>query len=281
MTNKLLPQTIQIYLPDGSPRSVKIAEITSRTVQVISFPRSKIDFINSREELSNVGIYFLVGSDEETSKSIVYIGEAEDCKTRIKQHNKSKDFWTKGLVVVSKTKFFTKSHIKYLEWLSYDHAHKADRFIIENTTIPSKPFIPEHIESDLYDNFETIKILVSSLGFAIFDELEIKDKQDIILCNGKKADATGTYNEDGIVVFKDSKCNLDETKTIGSWLSNKRQSLIGEGVLNKESQTLRFTQDYIFNSPSTAAGVILGRRANGWIEWKYSDGRTLDQVHRV
>jgi len=278
--NKIRPQTIQIYLPDGNPRSVRIAEITSRTVQVISFPRSKIDFITTREELCNVGIYFLVGSDEEASKPIVYIGEAEDCKTRIKQHNKSKDFWTKGLVVVSKTQFFTKSHIKYLEWLSYDHAHKADRYIIENTTIPSKPFIPEHIESDLHDNFETIKILVSSLGFAIFDELEIKNKQDLILCKGKKADATGTYNEDGIVVFKNSKCNLDETKTIGSWLSNKRKTLIDQGLLNMENDTLVFTRDYVFNSPSTAAAVVLGRRANGWIEWKYEDGRTLDEVHR-
>lgn len=278
--NKIRPQTIQIYLPDGNPRSVRIAEITSRTVQVISFPRSKIDFITTREELCNVGIYFLVGSDEEASKPIVYIGEAEDCKTRIKQHNKSKDFWTKGLVVVSKTQFFTKSHIKYLEWLSYDHAHKADRYIIENATIPSKPFIPEHIESDLHDNFETIKILVSSLGFAIFDELEIKNKQDLILCKGKKADATGTYNEDGIVVFKNSKCNLDETKTIGSWLSNKRKTLIDQGLLNMENDTLVFTRDYVFNSPSTAAAVVLGRRANGWIEWKYEDGRTLDEVHR-
>ncbi len=61
----------------------------------------------------------------------------------------------------------------------------------------------------------------------------------------------------------------------------RSNSLLDEGILNIEGDTLIFTQDYIFNSPSTAAGVILGRRANGWIEWKYSDGRTLDQVHRA
>ena len=38
-------KTIQIFLPDGNPRSVKIAEITSRTVQAILIPRSKLDFI--------------------------------------------------------------------------------------------------------------------------------------------------------------------------------------------------------------------------------------------
>lgn len=31
-------QTIQIFLPDGSPRSVKIAEITNRVVKAILAP---------------------------------------------------------------------------------------------------------------------------------------------------------------------------------------------------------------------------------------------------
>ncbi|MEO1878335.1 MAG: hypothetical protein ABGX40_00025 [Methylococcales bacterium] len=36
-------KTIQIYLPDGNPRSLKIAEITSRTVSAILVPRFKLD----------------------------------------------------------------------------------------------------------------------------------------------------------------------------------------------------------------------------------------------
>ena len=53
------PQTIQIFLPDGSPRSVKIAEITNRVVKSILVPRNKLDYISTRNELNNVGIYFL------------------------------------------------------------------------------------------------------------------------------------------------------------------------------------------------------------------------------
>ena len=37
---------------------------------------------------------------------------------------------------------------------------------------------------------------------------------------------------------------------------------------------------FFFSSPSAAAAVVLARRANGWIEWKYKDGRTLDEVKR-
>lgn len=69
-------KTIQIYLPDGDPQSLKIAEITSRTVQAMLIPRSKLDIAYKRDELKNVGIYFLIGYPEDGSKEILYVGEA-------------------------------------------------------------------------------------------------------------------------------------------------------------------------------------------------------------
>ena len=36
----LTPKTIQIYLPGGDPRGIRVAEITTRIVQVIEVPRS-------------------------------------------------------------------------------------------------------------------------------------------------------------------------------------------------------------------------------------------------
>jgi hypothetical protein len=53
-----LGKTIQIFLPDGNPRSIKIAEITSRTVQAVLIPRSKLEYAATRNELNNVGVYF-------------------------------------------------------------------------------------------------------------------------------------------------------------------------------------------------------------------------------
>jgi hypothetical protein len=43
----------------------------------------------------------------------------------------------------------------------------------------------------------------------------------------------------------------------------------------------RFTQDYSFSSPSTAAAVVLGRSANGRIEWKDAQGRTLKALQEA
>lgn len=38
------------------------------------------------------------------------------------------------------------------------------------------------------------------------------------------------------------------------------------------------SRDYVFSSPSTAAAVVLGRSANGRIEWKDCKGRTLKEL---
>src|SRR5438874_7563747 len=56
-----LGKTIQIFLPDGNPRGVKIAEFTSRTVKAILVPRAQLDFACERPELEAVGLYFLAG----------------------------------------------------------------------------------------------------------------------------------------------------------------------------------------------------------------------------
>ncbi|EGI77621.1 DUF4357 domain-containing protein [Hylemonella gracilis] len=60
-----------------------------------------------------------------------------------------------------------------------------------------------------------------------------------------------------------------------------RQELIANGVLVQEGSGYRFTQDYPFSSPSTAAAVVLGRSANGRIEWKDAKGRTLKELQEA
>ena len=210
----------------------------------------------------------------------MYIGEAENCLSRLKQHNKSKDFWTHAVAFISKTQYFTKTHIKFLEWLCCEVATKANRYSLENGNSPGRPHVSESVEADLYDNFETIQILASTLGYPVFDEIRKPKTKEVIICKGKDAYAEGEYTEDGIIVFSDSKCNLLESKTAGSWVTGMRAELRDSGVLVEKDGVLVFTKDQVFSSPSASAAVVLARRANGWIEWKYKDGKTLDEVKR-
>jgi 5-methylcytosine-specific restriction protein B len=64
-----------------------------------------------------------------------------------------------------------------------------------------------------------------------------------------------------------------------------RQRLIDEGVLTRSANWpgwLETTRDVECNSPSAAAEILVGRSANGWLEWKTDDGHPLsdylDQV---
>ncbi|MEA2110346.1 MAG: GIY-YIG nuclease family protein [Pseudomonadota bacterium] len=275
----IIGKTIQVFLPDGNPRSLKIAEITSRTVQAVLFPRAKLDEAAKRAELKNVGVYFLIGTSDEDSKPMLYVGEAEECLTRLKQQNKQKDFWSTAIAIISRTQYFTKTHVKFLESFCHEEAQKTGRYKLDQT-VTTRPFVSESMEADLLDNFDTIKILVATLGYPIFDQIKKPQKKDILYCQGKAAKAEGEYTEDGLVVFKGSLCNLQETQSAGPYVKNWRTQLIDDGVLDKANNVYKFNQDHIFSSPSIAAAVVLGRRANGWKEWKYKDGKTLDQVKR-
>ena len=49
------PQTIQIFLPDGQPTSIREAEITNRLVKVILFPRNKMQEVSKRKMVHFTG----------------------------------------------------------------------------------------------------------------------------------------------------------------------------------------------------------------------------------
>ena len=55
------PKTIQIFLPSGDPRGIRIAEITTRIVQAIEIPRSLLHDFLKMPESEKVGLYYLIG----------------------------------------------------------------------------------------------------------------------------------------------------------------------------------------------------------------------------
>lgn len=276
------PQTIQIFLPDGNPTSIKIADLTNRIMTAVLFPRNKLIEVGTRAEVRKHGVYFLFGFSEDKAKPLAYIGETEDCFERIKSHNKTKDFWNYAIVISSKSNTFTKSHVKYLEYLCIRNANEIGRYDTNNLTTPAKPYITESMEADLLDNYDTIKILLATLGYPILEEIHKSSikKKEILYCKGKDASAEGDMVDDGFVVFKDSIATKSETNTAGSWVIGLRAKLITNKILKELNGVLVFTEDYIFGSPSAAAAAVLGRRANGWTEWKNKEGETIDNLFR-
>lgn len=272
-------KTISIYIPDANPRSIKICEITDSIVKALSIPRNKLTEANKREELKNPGIYFLIGEKNEIGKPKIYIGEAENLLTRIKQHNASKEFWNSVICFISEKNNINKAHIKYLENFTCNEAKRINKCELENNINPTKSSLTEQDEDFVLSFFDDLKLLIGTLGFPIFEEFQ-KDKSNIFYCKGKDAFATGEYNENGFTVFKGSKSNLIESKTAGSWVIKSRNNLKQKNILKQEQDILIFTDNYTFTSPSIAAATILARRANGWTEWKNKNGKTMDELIR-
>jgi hypothetical protein len=96
--------------------------------------------------------------------------------------------------------------------------------------------------------------------------------------SGPSAAGTGADTPEGFIVKAGSKARAATVPSIHKWLVDLRETLLAQGILSPQGDQLIFTQDYAFDSPSSAAGVLLGRSANGRREWKTVDGHTLKEL---
>jgi hypothetical protein len=78
-----------------------------------------------------------------------------------------------------------------------------------------------------------------------------------------------------------SEATATAAPSASAGLSSLREELLARGVLVVQGERLVFAQDHVFSSPSTAAGVALGREANGRTAWVDAGGRTLRQIQEV
>lgn len=276
-------RTIQIYLPSGEPRGVRIAEFTTRIVQAVVVPRSKLDEAVQRTELAGVGVYFLFGQPDDSERMHVYIGETENCFRRLKEHNvdPKMDFWQISVTITSKTQSFTKVHVRLLEWMSISRAMEVDRFDLRNGNAGIEPKAPEPMRADGLEIFDTMDVLLSALGFPIFEPThEPATGANIFQCTTSGASARGIYTEDGFVVLEGSIARQEIVPSSQQILAPKRRRLVDDGLLEEVEQGYRFTKDHVFRSPSAAGDMVTGSSVNGWDVWIDQKGRTLHEVYR-
>lgn len=285
MTNK--PKTIQIMIPSGDTRGIRIAEINNRVVQVIEVPRKLLADFLTMEQCSMVGVYFLIGESSDDGDRMVYVGQTGDLHTRLRSHNQTKDFWDRALVLISNTNSLTQTYAQFLEWHALMKIRDAERFADDNSTSGSKPHMPATQEADCLEFFEPGHDLISCLGFPVFDRVMMDSSsssdEDMIFCRspGTGVNGRGLYTAEGFVVLEGSVGRESMTPSTTPAQKQWRQRLVDRDVMQPDGRGgLLFTRDHLFQTPSGAAIAQLGRRANGWTEWKNEQGLTLHQLHR-
>ena len=277
--------TIKIFLVHGDPKRLRTAELSNWTGKAVAGPRSEFEGVISREEAEGSGIYFLSGSDPDSGKPAIYIGEAECIRDRLKAHLQ-RDFWNHVVFFVSKDENLTKSHIRYLEGKLIDQARDAGRAHLVNSQ-SSGARLPESDRADLETYLEKVNQLLPVLGIELLVPTTVKPEAgrevEILTCEIKGVKASGQLTPNGFLVLAGSQAVLAERPSAQKypWALNMRQKLKAEGSLVVESEFLRFGREVEFSSPSAAAAVIHGGHANGLTAWKDSQGQTLKQLEAV
>lgn len=276
--------TIKLFLPRGDAKSLRTAEISNWTGKAIAAPRTELDELLSREELDKAGVYILSGSNPVTNAPLVYIGEAEIIRERLKQH-KTKEFWVSAIIFVSKDENLTKAHVRYLESRLLTEAAQVNRFTLEQNQ-PGGSRLPESDREDMEVFLDRVRQLLPVLGsdlLAPIAEAAKTPRGGELICRIKEAIARGQRTPDGFVVFHGSTAVLEQRKSAETYpyVVAERKRLIAEGGLVEKGGVLVFTKDTEFSSPSAAAAVIHGGSANGLTAWKTADSQTLKQLDEM
>ena len=150
-----LGKTITTYLVGGNPRGIKSVFISNRICHCLAIPRAHLGDASQHEALQSPSLYLLLG-DNHTA----YIGETENVRERIKQHNHHKDFWNEVLVLVARDNSLSKADVQFLEYLSIQYIKEANLYNLHsNKHIPKAPSLPEHQRDTVLEYFEDVKML--------------------------------------------------------------------------------------------------------------------------
>jgi hypothetical protein len=227
--------------------------------------------------MTGPGVYVLIGPSEGGIKTDrIYVGEAEVLKSRLDQHQKGKDFWTRAVVFTAKDANLNKAHVKYLEARLIDIATDANRSELDNGAAPTLPSLSESDLASMESFLDDMLLIYPVLGLNAFERHDeaVAASAERLFLKGK-ATAEGRETSDGFVVLRGALARTETMPTIHAYAMEIRNSFVNGGLFIKDGEHYRLTEDYEFGSPSTAAMVLLGRTANGRIEWKTTDGVTL------
>jgi len=171
-----------------------------------------------------------------------------------------------------------------LERRLYEELQAAARSSIENSTQPTAASISEAFTAEIEEFLWHLKLLVGALGYRLFEHLdkiaEKSESVELFVKAARGADARGFLSAEGFVVRRGSIAAKDTTESMkqSPGYFGLRENLIHQGILAPGENGFVFQKDFLFASPSAAAAVVMGRTANGRIEWKDEKGLTLENL---
>jgi hypothetical protein len=229
-------RTLKLFLIDGTPTGLLIAELGNWSGKAVVAPRTALFDLLKRPEASRSGVYLLMGPDPATvSGALVYVGEGDNPKARIMAHDsdETKQFFTRVCLIVSKDDNLTKAHIRYLESRLLGLIRAAARAKAVNEREPEPKGLPELEVADMEGFLSELGVLLPVLGFDILrlpgDGVTKEQPVFVFTEVGTSARARELGGE--FVVLSGSLARGSETNTLYEGSKTKRHDLVSEGAL--------------------------------------------------
>ena len=282
------PFSLRIFVADGDPDGLRIVDKSNWIGKALVFPRALLPQVKARPELAQTGVYLLLGPRPDGEGDMLYVGEGDPIRPRLERHYAEKDFWTRAIgFTTGSAGQLNKAHVQFLESRLMALARAAKRMPLDNANQPAEPSLSEADRADMEVFLGHMLGMLPVLGVHAFEQAPkapAAKAGPVLTCKGKGVQATGYEASQGFVVRAGSQAVADTVPSMAQHVRGMydlRQELTSNGVLAMQGALYQFTQDYSFSSPSTAAAVVLGRSANGRIEWKAADGRTLKELQEA
>ena len=235
--------------------------------ELYSCPRDKLDELLNDDSIDKVGVYLLLSNTQ------VYVGQATDLKSRIKQHKLSKDWWERVILLTSKKDELNQSHITYLEAALIQKATECGTSDIENKTKGNKHNLDKY-EMKLLDQFlDEAYFVLELIGVTVFTKDSSKKKKNTVLPPipstteeekelRVKSETFAFLKEQGIVVDRKASYAKLQEKKKSFWINPKTEFL-------KENWTI------VLNNQITKTLYVLNVPKNSFICSLKNDGQSL------
>jgi len=289
-------KTIKLYISGEETKNLKSAELSNWSGKSYIGERKHVPFLLKIDELANPGIYFLLSQNEQIGQKSIYIGEADEVNSRLKNHITGKDWWESFVIFISKDSNLTKAHVRYLEKRFYQIAKENKTvFNLENSSEPPGSKLPQNDIDDLEEYLSNMIFVLQNLGLIDFAKLQTNKNEetteseevfylsltnDRLDLNGKPLKASMKITKNGYKLIKGSYIEKEMRQSFQKHSYFPLRVKLEKEKVFKDCEfngVYILIQDLDFNASSAAASIVKNRATNGPKEWKLISGRTLDE----
>ena len=272
-----ISKKLETIYHNGQPDGIRSIRRNLSTMTVYVIPRPLLAEAKTISGINRPGIYYLINENDDNKIAQIYVGQTRNGILRLDDHNRSKDFWNKAIMFLADNKTFSLDMISGLEKFAIIKAQESKRYKVENTIVP-KYEIDEYDMASVEEIYDEIQFIMGTQGYKM-DNVKSSTSSDIFHTTRNGISALGIYDGEKFQVLEGSQININKPVHLARY-NKQRAELLASGEIRQVDGKYFLNITIEFNTPSGASDFVLGGSTNGWVEWKNSEGKTLNEIFR-